>query len=78
MKQNIIYTLIIILAISSCKLGPDFKGPEYDGPQSFRFDSTTTDTIVNLRWWEMFNDDVLDLVQEGYLSVNTEFIKPLY
>ncbi len=24
------------------------------------------------------NDDVLDLVQEGYLSVNTEFIKPLY
>ncbi len=60
MKQNIVYTLFIILAIASCKLGPDFNRPEYDGPVSFRFDSTTTDTIVNLRWWEMFNDDVLD------------------
>lgn len=60
MKQNIIYAAIIILVISSCKLGPDFKRPEYNGPISFRFDSTTTDTIVNLRWWEMFNDDILD------------------
>lgn len=72
MRQNIIYTLFIILAIASCKLGPDFNRPDYDGPVSFRFDSTTTDTIVNLRWWEMFNDDVLDTLISQALENNRD------
>ena len=46
--------------LSGCKLGPDFQRADYTGPETFRFDSAKTDTIVNLRWWEMFNDDVLD------------------
>ncbi len=72
MKHNIIYTLFIILVIASCKLGPDFKKPEYEGPVSFRFDSITTDTIVNLRWWEMFNDDVLDTLISQALENNRD------
>ena len=72
MKQNIVYTLLIILMISSCKLGPNFKPVEYYGPVSFRFDSITTDTIVNLRWWEMFNDDVLDTLISQALENNKD------
>ncbi len=67
-----IFILGIIVYLTSCKLGPDFKGPEYDGPVSFRFDSTTTDTIVNLRWWEMFNDDVLDTIISQALENNKD------
>ncbi len=61
-----------IVFFSGCKLGPDFQRPEYEGPVSFRFDSTTTDTIVNLRWWEMFNDDVLDTLIAKALENNRD------
>jgi len=71
-KITLIFILGIIVYLTSCKLGPDFKGPEYDGPVSFRFDSTTTDTIVNLRWWEMFNDDVLDTIISQALENNKD------
>ncbi|OYT13606.1 MAG: transporter [Bacteroidetes bacterium 4572_114] len=45
---------------------------EYDGPTSFRFDSITTDTIVNLRWWDLFNDDVLDTLIARALENNKD------
>lgn len=71
-KITIIFILGIIVYLTGCKLGPDFKGAEYDGPQSFRFDSTTTDTIVNLKWWEMFNDDVLDTLISQAIENNKD------
>lgn len=67
-----IFILGIIIYLSGCKLGPDFKKPEYNGPASFRFDSTITDTIVNLRWWELFNDPVLDTLIKRALENNKD------
>ena len=73
MKKIIsILILGIIVFISACKLGPNFQKPEYTGPTSFRFDSITTDTIVNLRWWEMFNDDILDTLIAQALENNKD------
>jgi len=59
-KILVIFILGIIIYLSGCKLGPDFEQPEYYGPTAFRFDSITTDTVVNLKWWELFDDQVLD------------------
>jgi len=59
-KLTSIIILGIIIYLSGCTLGPNFERPEYKGPTAFRFDSIKTDTIVNLRWWELFNDSVLD------------------
>jgi len=69
-----IFILGIIVYLTGCKLGPDFNRPEYYGPVSFRFDSTTTDTIVNLRWWDMFNDDVLDTLISQALENNKDVL----
>ncbi|MEZ5197380.1 MAG: efflux transporter outer membrane subunit [Bacteroidales bacterium] len=74
MKKNILYTLFIILVVTSCKLGPDFKRPEYEGPVSFRFDGNSAITIVNLRWWEMFNDDVLDTLIARAIKNNKDVL----
>jgi len=59
-KIILIFILGIIVYLTGCVVGPDFKSPDYYGPTSYRFKDNTTDTIVNLRWWEMFDDDVLD------------------
>ncbi len=43
-------------------VGPKFRKPEMEIPASFLYDSTA-DTLLNLRWWEIFNDEQLvDLI----------------
>ncbi len=69
-----LFILGIIIYLSGCKLGPDFERPQYTGPESFRFDSVSTDTIVNLRWWEMFDDDVLDTLIRIALDNNKDVL----
>jgi multidrug efflux system outer membrane protein len=75
MKKLIsIFILGSFLLLSGCKLGTDFVQPEYQGPETFRFDSTTTDTVVNLRWWELYNDPVLDTLIAEALRNNKDLL----
>lgn len=70
MKKNIILFLLIILTVAGCKVGPDFVKPEYQSPVEFRYDSIKTDTIVNLRWWEIYDDSTLDTLIRIALAEN--------
>jgi len=75
MKKIIpIFILGFIIFLSGCKLGPNFQRPDYEGPSSFRFDSIQTDTIVNLRWWDLFNDPVLDTLIQKALENNKDIM----
>lgn len=76
MTKNIIYTLFIILVISSCKVGPDYQRPDIDSPTAFRFDSISTqeDTIINLRWWELFSDQDLKALIDTALKYNPDVL----
>ena len=73
-KILILITFSAIIYISGCKLGPDFERPQYEGTESFRFDTINTDTIVNLRWWELFNDPVLDTLIKLALEENKDVL----
>ncbi len=71
--KNIFLSIIILLTVvSGCTLGPDFEAPRYQGPDAFRFDTTTTDTVVNLKWWTLFNDPVLDTLVVKALENNKD------
>lgn len=63
MKPKIIFFSIIvfIVALTGCKVGPNYKQPQLHTLQSYRFDSISTqaDSVLNLKWWELFNDDEL-------------------
>jgi outer membrane protein, multidrug efflux system len=52
--------LVVTIAISSCKVGPDFEKSDPPTAATFRYDSLKADTVVNLRWWEVFNNSELD------------------
>ncbi len=60
----------ILFYLSGCKLGPDFVKPEYTGPETFQYDSLANDTVVNLQWWELFQDPVLDTLIKQALENN--------
>jgi len=63
MKKNIkAYTLILIIIflVQACAVGPNFIEPENETPETFRYTSNKTDSIINLNWWNLFKDPVLD------------------
>jgi multidrug efflux system outer membrane protein len=39
-------------------------------PQNFKYDSLATDSLVNLKWWEIFNDPILDTLVIVALNEN--------
>ncbi len=65
MYRSIFIILIAIIGFSSCKVGPKYQKPVTTSPTTFRFDSISTqeDTVINLKWWELFeNKDLADLI----------------
>ncbi len=72
-----IFALLIlgtVIYTTGCKLGPDFQKPDYNSPETFRFDSIQTDTTVNLYWWKLFNDPVLDTLITTALRENKDVL----
>ncbi len=48
--------------MTSCMVGPKFHKIEVETPESFRF-SQNADTVLNLKWWELFKDqNLLNLI----------------
>lgn len=41
-------------------MGPKLEKPVADAPEQFRFDSIANDSMINLAWWELFNEPNLD------------------
>ena len=65
MNRRIYISIALLLGLfflDACKVGPNYQKIEVPTETNYRFNTTTTeaDTILNLRWWELFNDPVLD------------------
>ena len=58
-KLSKIVALMIIVFFTGCAMGPDFKKPVVETPDNFRFSDSKSKEIVNLKWWELFDDPVL-------------------
>ncbi len=69
-----VFTVLMVLGLSGCKLGPDFQKPQYAGPDKYRFDSSQTVRTVNLRWWELMDDPVLDTLIRIALEENKDVL----
>jgi multidrug efflux system outer membrane protein len=55
----------------SCTLYPRYQRPCMEMPEHWRVASDETETVVNARWWEQFQDCVLnDLIEEALESNN--------
>ncbi len=74
--QSAKYLILIISLVpaflTGCMVGPDFKRPEMDLPDKFRFSEGKSAEIVNLRWWELFDDPVLYALVTTALNENKD------
>ena len=55
------FILLAFLALlAGCMVGPDYRRPAMDIPQSFRYETPDAQETVNTFWWKQFQDTVLD------------------
>lgn len=70
-KFSLVGVFLLGIILYSCAVGPDFQKPEMQTPKYFtNYDSLAVDTLVNLKWWEIFNDHILDTLVITALKEN--------
>ena len=60
MKRLVLLFLIGLLA-AGCAIGPDYRRPEIDIPQAYRYGGGEGKTeAADSEWWKQFKDPVLE------------------
>ena len=70
--QGKIVSLLVMLCTAGCMMGPDFQRPVMEVPAEFRFSEEEAEAVVNLKWWELFDDPVLDSLVSAALKDNKD------
>jgi multidrug efflux system outer membrane protein len=73
-KIFLLFILPGIMLLGGCMLGSDFQRSQYSGPARYRFDTTAQDTMLNLQWWELLDDPVLDTLITTALRENKDVL----
>ncbi|MFW2365466.1 MAG: efflux transporter outer membrane subunit [Desulforhopalus sp.] len=50
---------VVLSILTGCAIGPDFKEPVVDTPESYRTQVMPAEAAVDLKWWELFDDPLL-------------------
>lgn len=67
--------LLFLICFSSCNFKPEYSRPCMRMPEGWRFESDCPlDTCANIRWWEQFNDPVLEDLIEIALENNQDLL----
>jgi multidrug efflux system outer membrane protein len=80
MKLRKLILVLILFLITSCAVGPDFKKPDIETPEKYehdltlQVDSTYSDSLINLKWWKLFRDPILDTIVEISLEENKDIL----
>lgn len=61
---------IAALFVSGCMIGPDYKRPSVEVPQTFLYEPKEAGETANTTWWNQFNDPVLDRLITEALAHN--------
>lgn len=58
--RSIAILITVLMALSACMVGPDYRRPSVDVPENFRFAAAEVQDTINTTWWTQFGDRVLD------------------
>jgi outer membrane protein, multidrug efflux system len=70
--RKVIVFLFFALLVSGCVMGPNYQRPAVDAPEKWRFEEKEVKDIVNTKWWEQFNDPVLNELVDISLQENKD------
>ena len=68
-SRSRVLLLLSSLLLASCALGPDYSRPSIDAAARFRMAETEGQSIANLPWWELLQDEQLQrLIKQALLQ----------
>jgi len=69
-RANAIALLGVVLSLSGCAVGPNYKRPTIESPLAFRNENQRTNIpYSDLAWWEVYKDDALQaLMWEAFTN----------
>ncbi len=80
MKRQLLFFLgciLLLVALDSCMVGPNFQKSEVKTNTKYRYDSlqlALDDSVLNIKWWEIFNDSALDTLIHIGLRENQDVL----
>lgn len=81
MKKLLISSVILLAVLSSCMVGKKYTRPEVAAPQSWIGQNNyinTPDSINNLKWFNIFNDEVLNSLIDTALKYNHNLVNAAF
>jgi len=68
MRRFALFAIAVLL--TGCMVGPNYRRPVVDTPQSFRYEEKDARDTANTDWWKRFEDPVLDALIAQALANN--------
>lgn len=62
------------LLACGCAVGPDYSRPEIQTPSTWRIEYPQAADVANMRWWEQFDDPVLNTLIDIALRENRDLV----
>lgn len=72
--KSILISLSLVLLATGCMVGPKLEKPMVETAEQFRYDSIAGDSMINLAWWELFNEPILDTMIYTALEHNQDVL----
>ena len=70
MTRLLALTVLCALLAPGCAVGPAYKRPAVNAPAAFRNSEEETNSLGDLRWWQLFQDPVLKSIIQTALTNN--------
>jgi len=71
MKLPLVAGVLCLLWVAGCAVGPNYKTPDARAPAAFRGEeSSTTNSLGDLPWWQLFQDPDLQALIQTALTNN--------
>lgn len=67
-----IVLLLPSLLLTACAMGPDYLRPQVDTAEKFRMSQMEGESVANLRWWELLQDETLQQLIHQALRENKD------
>ena len=70
--MNKIIFIGLILIVAGCAVGPKYTRPNTKKPEAYTQSAVRTDSITNLKWWEVYQDTVLQTLIQKAIDQNLD------
>jgi len=70
--RKVILVPILAVILAGCALGPDYRRPAVETPETWRFEAKEAQDLANTLWWEQFGDPVLNELITTSLKENKD------